>query len=243
MSYFATMFLVLALAGVPFVYDGKLAVGRTLAIRDINGSVHVRTGQRLMIRATKTAQRGDPNTVAVHVEDTPTGLVACVRYPPNAGDGCSARVRNSSTDNDTKVDFDVTLPHGVALDAGTVDGSIDARTDGTIDASTVNGRLRIEGREAHTLTTLNGSIELRLLDRPSGSLNAKTVNGPITISLPPGSGIDVQAHTITGRIDAAGLTVDHPQYGPGADARGTLGDGAAHLTLSTVNGAIALRRP
>ncbi|MDB5092451.1 MAG: hypothetical protein JWO85_552 [Candidatus Eremiobacteraeota bacterium] len=237
------MFLVLALAGTPFVYDGKLAAGRTLAIRDINGSVRVRSGTRLTVRATKTAERGDPNAVAIHVEDTATGLVVCVRYPPNAGDGCSVQPRRGSTDNDTKVDFDVTLPTGVALDAGTVNGSIDARTEGTIDASTVNGRIRATGRDAHTLTTVNGSIELRLLNRPSGSLEAKTVNGPITISLPPGSGVDVQANTLTGEIDAAGLTVARPQYGPGASARGTLGDGAAHLTLSTTNGSIAVRRP
>ncbi|MDB5040971.1 MAG: hypothetical protein JWN27_1697, partial [Candidatus Eremiobacteraeota bacterium] len=44
-------------------------------------------------------------------------------------------------------------------------------------------------------------------------------------------------------IDAAGLTVDRPQYGPGATARGTLGDGTAHLSLSTINGSIAVRRP
>jgi hypothetical protein len=237
------MFLVLALAGSPFVYDGKLAAGRTLAIRDISGSVRVRTGKRLMIRAAKTADRGDPNAVAIHVEETATGLVVCVRYPPNAGDGCSAHVRNGSTDNDTKVDFDVMLPPGVALDAGTVNGSIDARTDGTIDASTVNGHIRAAGRDAHTVTTVNGSIELRLLDHPRGSLKANTVNGSITISLPPGSGIDVQAHTLTGGIDADGLTVDRPPYGPGATAHGTLGDGTAHLSLSTVNGSIALRRP
>jgi hypothetical protein len=237
------MFLVLALVGASFVYDGKLAAGRTLAIRDINGNVRVRTGSRLTVRATKTAERSDPNAVAIHVEETATGVVVCVRYPPNAGDGCGVQPHRGSTDNDTKVDFDVMLPRGVELDAGTVNGSIDAQTDGTIDASSVNGRIRAIGRDAHTMTTVNGSIELRLLDRPSGSLKANTVNGSITISLPPGSGVDVQAHTLTGEIDAAGLTVDRPQYGPGATARGTLGDGAAHLSLSTINGSIALRRP
>jgi DUF4097 and DUF4098 domain-containing protein YvlB len=196
-----------------------------------------------MVRATKTAERGDPNAVAIHVEETASGLVVCVRYPPNAGNGCSDQSHHGSTDNDTKVDFTVTLPRGAALDAGTVNGSIDARTDGTIDASTVNGRIHAEGRDAHTVTTVNGSIELRLLDRPSGSLKANTVNGSITISLPPGCGVDVEAHTLTGGIDAAGLTVDHPPYGPGVTAHGTLGDGTAHLSLSTINGSIALRRP
>ena len=47
------MFLVLAFATVPFSYDGALRPGQKLTVRDINGTVRVRTGDRLAIRATK----------------------------------------------------------------------------------------------------------------------------------------------------------------------------------------------
>ncbi len=134
------MFLVLA-ATVPFDYNGTLRPGQTLAIRDINGSVRVRTGDRLEVHAVKRAERSDPNAVAIHVENRPNGIVVCVRYPPDANRGCDdANGSGGTHDNDTSVAFDVTVPHGVALDARSVNGEVDVVNDGPTDASTVNGR-------------------------------------------------------------------------------------------------------
>src|ERR1700681_2404403 len=103
------MFIVLALAAVPFAYDGALRPGQSLTIRDLNGEVRVRTGDRLAIRATKHAERSDPNEVAIKVENRSDGIVVCVQYPPEANRGCDER-RNSHGNNnsDTAVDFDVT---------------------------------------------------------------------------------------------------------------------------------------
>jgi len=234
------MFLVFALAAAPFAYDGSLQPGQTLTIRDINGSVQVRSGDKLSVRATRTARYSDPNSVAIHVEQRRDGLIVCVRYPPDAEAGCDARHDHSSSNNDTKVEFDVTIPRGVALDAATVNGSIEARTEGAIDAHTVNGTIRAEGRDVHRVATVNGSIHLRILDRPTGSLEAKTVNGSIDVSLPPGTGLAINAHTLTGGIDAPGVNIDHPRYGPGASARGTIGEGGVAVSLDTVNGSITL---
>ena len=74
-----------------------------------------------------------------------------------------------------------------------------------------------------------------------GSLAAHTVNGSIDVTLPPGTGVTVDARTLTGTINANGLTVNRPRYGPGASVNGTLGDGARVLTLQTTNGSITLR--
>ncbi len=238
------MFLVLALASVPFSYDGALRPGQTLAIRDINGSVRVRTGDRLAIRATKHAEHGDPNAVAIHVENRASGLVVCVRYPPDADRACDARGSEShiGNDNDTAVDFDVTVPHGIVLDANTVNGSVDAVNDGPADASTVNGSLSLEARDVHRVHTVNGSVNVRVLDRSRGTLSAHTVNGSIHIVLPEGTGVDLDARTMTGDIDAAGVSVERSHYGPGARAKATLGDGARQLSLHTLNGSITLKR-
>jgi hypothetical protein len=237
------MFLVLAVAGIPFAYDGPLAPSQTLTIRDINGGVHVRSGEKLSIRATKTAKNGDPNAVAIKVEQRRGGTIVCVRYPPNADRGCDDRSdARGANDNDTQVDFEVTLPRGAGLDANTVNGGIEARTDGTIAASTVNGGVHVEGRDVRSVHTVNGSITVRAFDRPARAVEARTVNGSIEISLPPGTGVSLSAHTLTGNIDASGLNVDRPRYGPGATASGTLGDGAVRVALETVNGSITLRR-
>jgi cytoskeletal protein CcmA (bactofilin family) len=238
------MFLVLAVAAVPFAYDGSLRPGQKLTVRDVNGTVRVRTGDRLSIRANKHAERGDPNEVAIHVENRADGIVVCVRYPPNANRACDEHSAWSSGDshNDTAVDFDITVPHGITLDAKSINGSVDAINDGPTDAESVNGSVRVEGRDVRKAASVNGSVEVHVLDRVRGTLSAKTVNGSIDVSLPPGSGVSFDARTLTGTISANGITVDRPQYGPGASAHGTVGDGALRIDAKTINGSITLHR-
>ncbi len=239
------MILVFAFAAaVPFAYDGELRPGRKLTVRDVNGTVRVRTGDRLAIRANKHADRGDPNEVAIRVENRADGVVVCVRYPPNANRGCDDDRSSPSRGyrNDTAVDFDITVPHGITLDATSVNGAVDAINDGATTAGSVNGNVRVEGRDVRSAVSVNGSVEVHVLDRARGTLRAKTVNGSIDVSLPPGSGVSFQARTVTGGITATGIAVDRPRYGPGARASGTLGDGALHVDANTVNGSIALHR-
>jgi hypothetical protein len=228
---------------IPFSYDGSLRSGRTLEVRDINGSVRVHTGDRLSIHAIKQSERGDANAVAIHVENRPSGIVVCVRYPPDANLGCDESNESSHNgDNDTSVAFDITVPHGITLDARTVNGSIDAVNDGPAMVETVNGSIHVQGRTVRTARTINGSVEVTMLDRGSGSLDAHTINGSITVTLPSGSGVALVARTSTGGITADGFNVERPRYGPGAQASGTVGDGARKLDLETMNGSITVRR-
>lgn len=237
------MFLVLALASVPFTFDGALRPGQSLSIRDVNGDVRVRTGDRLAIHATKHAERGDPNAVAIKVENRPDGIVVCVRYPPEANRGCDERrSSHDNSDNDTVVDFDITVPHGTTVNAQSVNGSVDVTNDGTTEAETVNGSVRVEGRDVRSARAVNGSVHVRVLGGGRGSLSAKTVNGSIDVALPPGTGVALDARTLTGGISAAGVDVVRPRYGPGAHANATLGDGGLRLSLQTVNGSITLTR-
>ncbi|HEX3549288.1 MAG TPA: hypothetical protein VHT53_02885, partial [Candidatus Elarobacter sp.] len=149
------MFLVALATVAPFDYSGALRPGQRLAIRDINGSVRVRTGDRLAIHAVKRAQHSDPNAVAVRVENRADGIVVCVRYPPNTATGCDEPdVPQQSRDNDTTVDFEVTVPHGVTVDARSVNGSLDVANDGPTDVSTVNGSIRVEGRDVRRAMTV-----------------------------------------------------------------------------------------
>jgi len=238
------MFLVLAFAAVPFSYDGQLRPGQTLTVRDVNGIVRVRTGDRLAIRANKHADRSDPNDVAIRVENRSNGIVVCVRYPPDTNRGCDERSSSSHDGyrNDTAVDFDITVPHGITLDAKSVNGAVDAINDGPTEAASVNGNVRVEGRDVRRAASVNGSVEVHVLDRSRGTLSAKTVNGSIDVTVPSGTGVSFEARTLTGGISADGISVDRPRYGPGARARGTVGDGAYHIDATTVNGSITLHR-
>ena len=237
------MFLVLAAASIPFSYDGALHAGQQLVIRDILGSVRVRTGDRLAIRATKHAERSDPNQVAIRVENRSDGIVVCVRYPADAGRGCADwTAHNVVNDNDTEVDFDVTVPRGIALDAASVNGSVDVVNDGPTVANTINGSVHADASDVSSANTVNGSVTVIVRDGRRGALSAHTINGSVYVTLPPGTGVALEAKTLTGSIHADGVTVNHPMYGPGASGHGTVGDGARVLSLETTNGSITLRR-
>ncbi len=91
-----------------------------------------------------------------------------------------------------------------------------------------------------TATTVNGSVEVNILDRARGTLVAKTVNGSIDVTLPRGTGLSVDGRTVNGGITAPGMNVERPRYGPGASVSGTIGDGGRRLDLQTTNGSITL---
>ena len=233
------MFLVLALAAVPFTYDGTMRRGGRLDISDVNGSVRVRTGDRLHIQAEKHGTRNDPSQVAIRVETHGDTTVVCVRYPPDQKAPCDENV--STHDNDVEVDFDVEVPHGITLVARSVNGTVDAQNDGPIEEiASVNGNVRAEGTAVDRIETVNGNIDARVVGSRSGSLQAKTVNGELTVTLPGGAGARVTAKTLNGDI-RVGLPVSRPEFGPGASVSGTVGDGAYDLQLRSLNGSITLR--
>lgn len=238
------MFMFLAVSAPPFVYDGSLRAGQTLTVRDLNGDVRVRTGDRLTVRATRTADRSDPAKVTVRVDQRADGIVVCVRYPGDQDRACDERSpsRLSRDRNDTKVDFDVTVPRDAFVDVATVNGSIDVQHDGAVSAADVNGSIAVDARTITDAKTVNGSLHLRVRAAGHGALNAGDVNGTIDLQLPSAQGFTLDAQTLTGSISAPGIDVERARFGPGASAHGTVGDGALRVTLRTVNGSATVRR-
>ena len=235
--------LVAAVSAAPFQFSGTLRAGQTLTVNDVQGTIRVRDGDRLTIHADKHAERSDPSTVQVHVEQRDDGVVVCVRYPPDADRGCgSYSGRSGSSGNDTVVDFEITVPRGTALVANTVNGSVDVQHDGSAGATAVNGSVRIDATQISSAKTVNGGLHLTMRNAERGSLVATTVNGEVDVQLPASQGIAVDARTLTGDISVPGVSVDRPRYGPGARASGTVGDGALRLRLESVNGSITVRR-
>jgi hypothetical protein len=235
------MFLVIALVGSPLHFEPAIRPGQTLSVHDISGAVRVRVGPRLTIDARRTADRSDPNAVTVHVETTSDGVAVCVRYPPDAARGCNEHTRGAN-DNDTQVDFDITVPAGVAVDAADVNGSVDVIAGGSTRGTSVNGDVRIDAPEVTEATTVNGAVRVHLRGRGTASLRASSVNGRIIVFLPPGGGATVEAKTLNGDVNGAGLSVQHATFGIGTTASGTIGNGERHLDLSSVNGSIAVER-
>ena len=252
MILLATMVLLLTPAAgeaQDFTWRGRVADGRTLEIRGVNGDVDaVRArGNEILVTATKDARRSDPDDVRIEVVEHAGGVTICAVYPtrrnrePNEcrpGGG-----RHNVQDNDVTVDFTVHVPAGVALDAHTVNGDIDvADLESNVDAGTVNGSIDISTSGWARASTVNGSITAVMgsADWPGGA-EFETVNGAIRLTLPSDVSANLTANTVNGDIETDFPVTVQGRWGP-RRISGTLGGGGRELRLKTVNGGITLRR-
>jgi DUF4097 and DUF4098 domain-containing protein YvlB len=234
-----------------FRWSGRLAAGKTIEIKGINGDVHAEasSGNEVEVTAIKTARRSDPKEVEIRVVEHSGGVTICAVYPsadasrPNTcapDEGGNMNVNN----NDVDVAFKVRVPQGVRFSGRTVNGGIETGAlGGDVDAKTVNGSISVSAAGIARAKTVNGSITASLGRADwSGPLEFKTVNGAITIDLPSDTSAEVKAETLNGDI-----STDFPMTIMGRVSRrhlsGTIGSGGGReLSLKTVNGSIRLRR-
>ncbi|HLU25112.1 MAG TPA: DUF4097 family beta strand repeat-containing protein [Longimicrobiales bacterium] len=238
-----------AAAGQDFKWSGRLSPGQTLEVRGINGKISAMpaAGDLIEVVAEKSGRRSDPDEVEIRVVEHRGGVTICAVYPsppdrePN---GCApGGSRNSTRDNDVKVDFTVRVPAGIRLVAATVNGNVSAEgLRGDVESTTVNGSIHVTATGLVRARTVNGSIEVELGRTDwQGDLSFETVNGAITVALPGDLHTELRAETLNGSI-----TADFPITISGRIARnrihGTIGDGGRTLRLRTVNGGIRLRK-
>jgi len=250
------LFAVALLAAAPasaqdFHWSGRLAAGKRLEIKGVNGSIRTMaaTGNEIDVSARKTARRSDPDEVKIEVVPSDEGVTICAVYPTPSrarrdntcepGDGW-----HSSTDNnDVTVDFTIKLPAGIVFSGETVNGEIDAEGVGAdADVSTVNGSINVEATGHVEARTVNGSIRASM-GRADWSSEAEfsTVNGGITLTLPDNLSAEVTAQTVNGDLETDFPLTVTGKFGP-RHMRGTIGNGGRYLKLSTVNGSIHLRK-
>jgi cytoskeletal protein CcmA (bactofilin family) len=216
----------------------------------VNGGIQAEraSGGEVEVVATKRAgQRGSAADVRVEVVPHQGGVTICAVYPAPPGqraNRCTAGGGDTRVhQNDTRVDFTVRVPAGIRLAARTVNG--DVRADALashVEASTVNGSVAIATSGHAEAATVNGSVDVAMGSADwRGALRLATVNGEITLSLPAGADLVLEAKTLNG-----GIQSDFPaemQRGRfvGRQASATLGRGGRRLLLETVNGAIRVR--
>jgi putative adhesin len=250
-------FLAAALLVIPrvaaaqdFQWHGAIAQGRAIEIKGVNGDVRAEPSgsNEAEVTAVKRAHRDDPESVRIEVVPHAGGVTICAVYPtrsgqrPNEclpGDAGRMNVQN----NDVGVRFTVRVPAGVALIGKTVNGEIEAlRLNGDVTLATVNGSVNFSTTGGGRATTVNGSIHGAMGRADwSDTLEMATVNGSITLTLPPDLNTDVKATTVNGDISS-----DFPMTVSGRISRrrveGTIGGGGRLLSLDSVNGSITLKR-
>jgi hypothetical protein len=216
--------------------------GATLEVRGIRGSIVATAadGNIATIHAHASSRDGDPSEVRVHATRAGNVLIVCALYPGTTD--CDERSSSRHSDpytSDVTVDFSVAVPEGVKLKAEAVEGNVVAmRLVSDVSASTVHGDVRIATAGQAEARTVDGAIEATIGATPSaGDLSFETVNGPIHLTLPHDANASISARTLSGSIDAPGLSVDEGEY-VGRTATGRYGHGGPHITLRSVNGPI-----
>jgi putative adhesin len=247
----ATLLVAAPAAAQDFHWNGRLAAGKRLEIKGVNGSIRAMaaTGDEIDVSARKTSRRDDPDEVKIEVVPFEDGVAICAVYPTprrarrdntcEPGDDWS-----SSTDNnDVTVDFTIRLPAGIVFRGQTVNGDVDAENLGA-DAfiTTVNGSIDVSAAGHVEANTVNGSIRAGM-GRADWSSEAEftTVNGGITLTLPDNLNAEVSAETVNGDLETDFPLTVTGKFGP-RHMRGTIGSGGRYLKLTTVNGSIHLRK-
>src|SRR5436190_16572876 len=145
------------------------------------------------------------------------------------------------------VDYTVQVPPGARLEKITsVNGKIViSGIHGDITASTVNGAVQVhDARKNLKLSTVNGSIAADLKATQEGqSVSLDTVNGTITVTLTEEPNLQIKGETLNGSMssDYPALVVTK-QFPVGKHLNGSVGEGGCHLNVSTVNGAVAIKK-
>jgi Putative adhesin len=231
-----------------FHWKGKLAQGKTIWVKGINGRVSAALGSGdVEVSAVKRARRSDPDEVKIEVVEHDDGVTICAVYPSYGRheNTCEFGEHSHSDvhDNDVEVDFTVSVPAGVRFSGSTVNGSVDAANLASdVEAHTVNGGIRVSTSGYAEATTVNGSIVASLgRSNWTNSLEFHTVNGGITLDLPAGLSTEVRASTVNGDIITDFPLTVTGRFGP-RHVNGTIGSGGRELTLETVNGSITLRK-
>jgi DUF4097 and DUF4098 domain-containing protein YvlB len=138
-------------------------------------------------------------------------------------------------------EYRVSIPAGlnVAIRGENADVSLDD-VQGNFTLENTNGGFRAKGLSGSiTATTVNGIIDLDIA-QVTGDIKATTVNGPIRIGLPADVNATLEARTVNGNVtvdDALPFTASERER---LHTSGRFGNGGQAITLNTTNGPVRI---
>ncbi len=214
-----------------------------IRLSNVNGSVSIRTWDHAEVRIEgekRASNADDLAALTVSIDASADTLVVKTKFLRSRASWFGWLFGRWGNE---EVHFTLTVPAGVRLNG--ID-TVNARIAidgirGAVKASTVNGEIRATGLgDDVSLSTVNGPVRAEFAALGAqGRLKFRTVNGAVTVTLPKTTGATVAASTVNG-----GISCDFPLQGTragGHHLNGTIGDGTASLTASTVNGGIHLK--
>jgi len=208
---------------------------------NINGDVHISTWDQNAVKvdAVKYANSKERlNDARIEVDASAERVSIRTKYPDH-----DLTFNWGSHNNPASVEYTLTVPRTARLDEiKLINGALDVSgVSGEVHASCINGRLdahNLSGRAE--LSTINGHLYARFDQLSGSSVELKSVNGAVELTIPSDSKAEIEASTVSGGIDNDfGLHVNHHRF-VGHDLRGELGTGGPHIQLEDVNGRISI---
>lgn len=136
-----------------------------------------------------------------------------------------------------------------------VNGDVVAQTaSGDVRISDVTGRVEAETASgdveiinvAGTASgeTASGNVTARLARiEGDGNMDFSTASGNVEVALPADANANVELSTVSGNVTTDfPIQVTRPQYGPGAEAEGKIGNGGRKIEASAVSGNVTLSK-
>jgi hypothetical protein len=147
----------------------------------------------------------------------------------------------------SRVDYRIKVPRQAIMRLASVNGSLEiVGPAGQVNSNTVNGSIMItEAACPVQAETVNGQVELSFVpvfdSSAAGTWLARlsSINGSVTIRLPSGVGADITASTLNGSIHSD-FHLPLEQEIVGASAAESIGGGGPEIVLETLNGSIRI---
>lgn len=217
----------------------------TVSVSNVNGSITVDTWDRNEVKFeyVKTADTKENLAgVEVKIDARPDAFSVETDY----GDWRRSNSGGRRNNGKLQIEYRLVVPRNANLDdIETVNGSITISNAGnSTKASAVNGQVRATNlRGAANLSTVNGTVVADFDRLEAGSkISLNTVNGTVDLVIPSDADATVKADTVNGNIiNDFGLPVRKGEY-VGRDLYGKIGNGNVQIRLTSVNGALSVRR-
>lgn len=233
-----------------FRWSGPLQEGQRVEVKGVVGSIRAEPANGREVEVTAVVhpgRRGNADEVRIERVMHDGGVTLCAIYPSsrrNTRNECTPgdEWRNAANNQDTRVEFVVHVPRGVHFLGQTVNGSVEARSmPADASAYTVNGPVTVSAAGTVEASTVNGDIDATMgRADPGRDLAFHTVNGDITLRVPPDFGARLRASLLNGQI-GGDFPIEVSRTGfVGRRGEGQIGRGGHELRLRTVNGDLTL---
>jgi len=174
-----------------------LAPNGRVVIQNLYGDVSITGWDRDEVRVEAIKHSADPrhlDDARIIVDSSPGSVSIHTQY---AG---------FDVEHPASVEYRITVPRGANLEeVKLINGGLSiSGVTGPVKASSVNGSIRAENLEGQAdLSTVNGQLDAAFnrISRQN-PISLSSVNGPIKLSIPCGSGASVTARNLSGGIDS-----------------------------------------